>query len=259
MLKFELKRILITVKAYPNPSRSYRETVCCAGIDIDSYKWIRLYPIPFRDLESDRKFKKYSIIEANCAKATDDHRPESYRVQAESIRILRYLDTSDGWKNRKEIVLKFPVYSLCQIIKDQEETKISLGVIEPKDVSFSFKKKTLSDPEERKKPYAQLSFFDKTKNVIEEIPYHFYYQFYCNSETYCPGHKLSIVDWEIGQAYRDWRRNYIEETILLEKIKERWLLIADTAKRDVRFFVGNLHRFRETFAVLGVFYPPHNK
>jgi hypothetical protein len=32
---FENKRILITVKAYPAPSISYGETVCCAGLDID--------------------------------------------------------------------------------------------------------------------------------------------------------------------------------------------------------------------------------
>jgi hypothetical protein len=62
-LKTEKKRILITVKAYPNPSKTYGETVCCAGIDIDSLKWIRLYPIPFRDLDSEQQFKKYSIIE----------------------------------------------------------------------------------------------------------------------------------------------------------------------------------------------------
>lgn len=57
------KKVLITVKAYPNPSTKYGETVCCAGIDIDTGKWIRLYPIPFRDLDSAKQFSKYTIIE----------------------------------------------------------------------------------------------------------------------------------------------------------------------------------------------------
>lgn len=59
----ETKRVLVTVKAYPNLSRKYGETVCVAGIDLDTNQWIRLYPIPFRDLDSDQKFKKYNIIE----------------------------------------------------------------------------------------------------------------------------------------------------------------------------------------------------
>jgi hypothetical protein len=41
------KRVLITVKTYPNPSKSYQETVCTAGIDEDK-NWIRIYPVNFR-------------------------------------------------------------------------------------------------------------------------------------------------------------------------------------------------------------------
>ncbi len=44
----------------------------------------------------------------------------------------------------------------------------------------------------------------------------------------------------------------------MEKIEQRWVGIADTAKKDVYFYVGNLKRFRQTFMVLGVFYPPRN-
>jgi hypothetical protein len=28
------KRILVVVKTYPNPSSTYGETVCCAGVDL---------------------------------------------------------------------------------------------------------------------------------------------------------------------------------------------------------------------------------
>ena len=31
-----IKRVLITVKAYPNPSKKYGETVCCAGVDVNT-------------------------------------------------------------------------------------------------------------------------------------------------------------------------------------------------------------------------------
>jgi len=102
----ERRRVLITVKAYPNPSKKYGETVCCAGVDLAANQWIRLYPIPFRDLDDEQRFKKYNVIEVNCAKATDDHRPESYKVDAGSIKVIEWWDsTKDNWAKRKSAVL----------------------------------------------------------------------------------------------------------------------------------------------------------
>jgi hypothetical protein len=39
-------RVLVTVKAAPNPSATYGETVCAAALrlDLDSPGWVRLYP-----------------------------------------------------------------------------------------------------------------------------------------------------------------------------------------------------------------------
>ena len=256
----EKKRILITVKAYPNPSRRYGETVCCAGVDLSNSQLVRLYPIPFRDLDNDQKFKKYSIIEVNCSPPSDDKRPESLRVDSDSIKVIDWLDTEKGtWEKRKSIVSKVPVKSMCQVYKDAESSDLSLGLIKPIDISFEWSKQSPSDQQAREACYAQLSFFDKKKDAIEEIPFNFYYNFKCSGEANCPGHKLSIIDWEIGQAYRDWRSRYPTEAVLLEKIKQRWLDIADTAKKDVYFYVGNLKRFRTTFMVLGVFYPQKAK
>jgi len=253
----KIKRILVTVKAYPNPSKKYSETVCCAGIDLENNQLVRLYPIPFRDLDNDQKFKKYSIIEINCSPPSDDKRPESLRVDADSIDVVEVIDTEKGtWKKRKDIVLNMTVKSMCQVYQDVEGKDHSLGLIKPENISFDWVKQSLSDQKTRESCYAQLSFFDKQKNAIEEIPYSFYYSFKCFDVDKCPGHKLSIIDWEIGQAYRDWRRRYSTENILLDKIKQRWLDIANTNKKDVYFYVGNMKRFRNTFMVLGVFYPP---
>lgn len=256
MKQIEKKRILVTVKAYPNPSKKYGETVCCAGVDLSNFQLVRLYPVPFRDLDNDQKFKKYSIIEVNCFPPSDDKRPESLRVDAGSISVVAVIDTEKGtWKKRKDIVLKVPVKSLCQVYKDAEDKDLSLGLIKPENVTFEWSKQSLSDQKSREACYAQLSFFDKKKDAIEEIPFNFYYNFKCAGVTNCPGHKVSIIDWEIGQAFRDWQIKYTTEKVLLEKIEQRWLDISNTAKKDVYFYVGNLKRFRTTFMVLGVFYP----
>jgi hypothetical protein len=249
------KRVLITVKAYPNPSKTHGETVCCAGIDIDTGKWIRLYPIPFRDLDSDKQFNKYDIVEVRCKKAPRDHRIESHYVDSDSIRIFETLDSKHGWKQRKAIVLPTLSPSFCQIFSEVEQGR-SLGLFKPRDVSFSFQKAKAKDSSKRESCYTQLSFFDKKKDAIESIPFDFYYHFHCSGNSNCPGHRLHIVDWELGQAYRIWRNDYPTEAILLDKIRDKWMEIVNPETRDPCLFVGNQQRFQDQFMILGVFWPP---
>jgi hypothetical protein len=52
-------KVLITVKTYPLPSRSYTELVCTAGL-INGEQWIRIYPVSFRFLHDNDKYPKYS-------------------------------------------------------------------------------------------------------------------------------------------------------------------------------------------------------
>lgn len=248
------KKVLITVKTYPNPSKKYGETVCCAGIDIETSQWIRLYPIPFRDLDFSKRFKKYAIIKVECSKAPKDHRIESFKVDSDSIKIIEQLDTNNNWQRRKEIVIPTASKSLCHLLNEVQNDK-SLGMFKPTDVSFSFKKAGTKDKEKRQACYAQLSFFNRQKTPIEDIPIDFYYHFKCHGQTDCPGHKLLILDWEIVQAYRDWRSRYPSESELLEKIEQRWMEMT-SAKKDTYFYVGNMQRFKNQFMVLGVFYPP---
>ena len=248
------KRVLVTVKAYPNPSRKYGETVCCAGIDIDILQWIRLYPIPYRDLDVSQKFKKYTVISVKCYKA-NDKRVESYKVDSDSINRLYYLDGKKKWEKRKEIVLPTISTSFCNILQDIKQNK-SLGIFKPHNIDFSWKKSSVESEHKREACYVQLSFFNSQKEVIEQIPYDFYYTFKCHKQSNCPGHKLPIIDWEIGQAYRKWKHTYKNHEELLLNIKKKWLDFICSEKNDIYFYVGNMKRFHNQFMVLGVFYPP---
>lgn len=250
----ETKRILIAVKAYPNPSKKYGETVCCAGIDMATRRWVRLYPIPFRELDTSQRFQKYPIIKVRCWKAPDDHRVESYKIDSDSIEKLSHLDTKQNWQERKKIVLPTISASFCRLLEETEIDK-SLGVFKPCDIEFSWRTWPLESESKRRACYAQLCFWDKKKKAIEQIPFDFYYKFKCHSRPECPGHELPIVDWEIGQAYRRWRYKYKGRDELLLKIKQRWMDLMCSPRKDVYFYVGNMKRFRNHFMVLGVFYP----
>ena len=100
----ERMRVLITVKAAPNPSETYGETVCIAGIRIDqmSHRWIRLYPINFRELDSPRQFHKYDIVSLEARPAAADPRTESYRPVIDTVRSEGKVV---GWHKRKQFII----------------------------------------------------------------------------------------------------------------------------------------------------------
>jgi len=97
----EKRKIFITVKTYPTLSKKYDELVCTAGI-LDDGSWARIYPLPFRKLDYDNRYKKYQWMEIPLQKNTGDTRPESYRVgDISQIKLIgEPVGTEKGWKER---------------------------------------------------------------------------------------------------------------------------------------------------------------
>ena len=83
------KRALITVRIYPTPSAKSVEASCTAGVT-EKGEWLRLFPIPYRLMAEQRQFKKWHWIEAEAIKATNDLRPESFKVNQDSIVVGAY-------------------------------------------------------------------------------------------------------------------------------------------------------------------------
>jgi hypothetical protein len=76
------KKVVITVKAAANPSERHGENVCVAGIEFDELgraSWIRFYPINFRYLQHDDRFKKWDVVTVDCVPAMQDGRVESWK------------------------------------------------------------------------------------------------------------------------------------------------------------------------------------
>ena len=92
-------RVRILVKAFPQPSKAHEETVCCAGISEDGTELLRLFPIRFRRLPKEHQFDRFDLVEMTATKASDP-RPESYRVDEASIRLLERDTLSDEAKVR---------------------------------------------------------------------------------------------------------------------------------------------------------------
>lgn len=128
-------RVLITVKAAPNPSERYGETVCVAGIRLDpeSFGWVRLYPINFRELDDDSSFKKYDIVSVDARPSRGDPRGESWRPQMTTLTKEGHLA---GWARRKPYVADHIAESMCGLLTGVRENPParSLAAIRPSRV-----------------------------------------------------------------------------------------------------------------------------
>lgn len=249
------KTVLITVKAYPNPSRKYRETVCVAGVS--DGKWIRLYPVQFRSLPFDKMFRKYELVRFRVKKHDSDSRPESYRPAQDEITRLAYLDVArdKGWQERKRLILPTASDSMCEILRLQETTGKSLGMFKPQDV-HEFKMVKEEDEWSEAERFFQLALFGPNRPPVERLPFSFKYHYRCN-DPHCKGHKMKIVDWEAAELYRSLRDKYkLGPREIEEKMRQKWLQQMFSPVRESYFYVGNMKAHPQSFIILGVFWPP---
>lgn len=213
---WEHKKVLMVVKTYPTQSTKYKETVCTAGITQDG-KWVRLYPIRYRFLKDDQQFNKFTWIEVDTKPPRDDNRPESLKVNGESIKVGRHLEPTKDIEERKRYLLPHVKCFMEKIISQNKIDETSLAIFKPGHVDDLIIEPTTSEWTDKQKLYlSQMSFFENenSKKILEKIPYDFKYQFTCNDSS-CVGHKMRITDWEIYQTYRSYRHKYGSEKIAL--------------------------------------------
>lgn len=262
------QKVLIAVTTYPMPSRSHDELVCTAGI-LEDGSWIRIYPVPLSfllDLKGTGTTPnfKYTWIELELRKRSDDFRPESHSPVNYDFRDLSVhdrLDTKSNWFKRKEVCLKNVYTNMQSLIDDSKKPKhVSLATFKPTTIiGLDWKKVSSEWKDEWKDLRKQGDLFSDGKNpeiLIPKLPYKFFYKF--TDETGKP-RRLMIEDWEIGALYFNCLRaaegNVAEA---LQKVKEKY---EDEfiANKDIYFFLGTTKlwhkRSKNPFVIIGVFYP----
>jgi hypothetical protein len=255
----EKLKVLITVKTYPNPSKKYNEVVCTAGVR-ESGDFIRLYPINFRDLPYNSKFKKYQWIEVLAEKHMgQDRRKESYRPDTISIKMLgEPIPTDHGdWSDRGKIVLQKVSQSIEELKVRYRENRTSLGIIKPKVI----KDLVVVDDEREWKPSAKARMqqyhlweTSTSKEPPRKLPFKFRY-IYESEDTHCTGHEQAIIDWEVGRLFWRLRDMGATEKEAKDKIKYKFLNQLCASDKDTHFYVGNLLQYPKSWLVLGVYYP----
>lgn len=250
------RKALITVRTYPVPATKGIEVSCTAAIT-ESGEWLRLFPVPYRFLEEDKRFRKWQWIEVIVTKARDDPRPESFKLNAASIVIGPSVPSTDGWRARRAIVCPLMRPSLCSIQREQRDRGApTLGFFKPGEIERLLIEPTAPDwtPKQMAILSQELLPFSANRPTqqLEKIPYDFRYVFRC-AEASCKGHELTCFDWELGQSYRRWRRKYGQDW---EKMFRQRYEYEMKEKYETHFFVGTMHQHPATWIIVGLFYPP---
>ncbi len=252
----EHKRVLITVRTYPVPAQRGIEVSCTAGVTDDG-RWIRLYPVPYRRMDVDKRFAKYQWIDIDVTKAKGDPRPESYTPDIDSIRIGESIPPARNWAARRDIVQPLISHCLCCIKKkaaaDGSPTlglfkahSIDKLIIAPDSPNWS------ADELAKLRRYSM--FVKAPAQQLEKIPFKFEYRFRCDHPE-CNGHSLSSTDWEMLESCRRWKRQYRGEWET--KFRQRYERDM-TELNDTHFFVGNQLAYPNAWLVVGLFYPRHD-
>lgn len=253
-------RVLIVVKASPQPSSWYGDTVCVAGVDVESIhpKWLRLYPVPFRYLDGARQFRKYDIILVRTRDAGSDQRPESRKIDAQSIRSVGFLR---DWKARAPWIEPLAGPTMCQLIAGAKSNvnAPSLAAIRPvaiDGVTFTKHEGWSQEQIARFDRYRMQGdlFRDAPPILLEPPLLHVHLQFHCQ-EKGCSGHALGTIDWELTAFQHRFRGRSGAE--LEAAIRHKFYEVPFGADRQPMIFVGNQEdiRRRASYTILGIYYP----
>jgi len=263
------ERVLITVKTYPTLSQSHVELVCTAGFRPDG-SWVRIYPVPFRLLDREQQFAKWTWVELPLVRRSKDKRPESYSpADRNDITLLENVETADGWRERKDWALKRGrVWTdLTALIASGKRDEVSLATFRPTEMlgfEWQLAEQQNWDPAKLAVVEAQLrqqDFLDgetvrEDFKPANKLPFDFYYRFkdQVGRET-----RMRILDWEIGMLFwnclRDAEGN---ETVALAKVRQRYE--QEFFNKDLHLFLGTTYEWHSRapnpWVIIGVFAPP---
>jgi hypothetical protein len=229
---------IVLVKAAPQISQKHGETVCCAAITPEG-EWVRLYPVTFRKLEDSQQFGRWDRIKFKWSKPNDDHRPESCRIDQNSIEIIGELAKSE----REKLLAKLEVTGLSDAIEKGK----SLALLRPRNVQFFIESKSAEEIEEERIAYESVLkqkdlFESKVLLPLKPCPYKFKYK-YTTDDGEREG---TCQDWEVHATFFNWRRNYGEEQTLA---RMRLVFGEDYPKKGMVFAMGTHSMYPKTWLI----------
>jgi hypothetical protein len=264
------ERLLIITKTYPAPSTKHREISCVAALNGDG-EFRRLYPVPFRLLEGEQKFKKWEWIGARVQRANDDVRPESHRIFVDTIaRKDEIVGTDNNWQERRRwiephVLTDFDAIEERRAKKEEARkgTGETLAYLRPSRILgldvVAGREQEWTQEEKAKLIHKQDGLFDtedmRAKAQLRKLQHDFYYRYECDSPAGKKEYRHKITDWEVGALYWNVRRSHGNnwEKPFRQKLEEEF------SGKDLLLLMGTMHRFPDIWLIVGLAYPPKQR
>ncbi len=232
---------IILVKAAPQISQKHGKIVCCAGVTPEG-EWVRLYPVTFRKLEDMQQFGRWDRIKFKWRVSSEDSRPESRRIDQNSIEIIGQL----SGRERHKFLSRLEVTGLNNL----SEQGRSLALLRPRDPKFYIKKKSDEKIAKEKHAYenvvSQKDILDpRDFPPIQPSPYEFKYKYACDDGE----RNGTCQDWEIHATYFNWTRSYGEESALT-RIQN--VFGEEYPKKGMAFAMGTHSQYPNTWLINAV-------
>lgn len=231
---------VVLIKAAPQVGIKHGETVCCAGVDLHG-NWLRLYPVSFRQLDASQKFKRWDRIRFGWRMPNDDQRPESRRVDQQTLEIVGDIKKSE----RARLLERTIVRGLAA----EREKGRSLALLDPEIIEFVVQPKPddeLTAEQARfERMRAQQDLFTKAATPYQPCPYLFKYRY-----RTADGERFGTCqDWEIEATFFRWRGLYGERRALEEMSRK---FGEEFPRRGLLFAMGTHSRYPDQWLINGL-------
>jgi hypothetical protein len=99
---------------------------------------------------------------------------------------------------------------------------------------------------------------DKTRAALEPLPVKAKFSYRC-SDSACPGHNQSLIDWELGALYRSLADKGDDEATIHAKIRQKFFEQYCSDRYDTRFITGSMLKHPGSFLILGLVHPKRTR
>lgn len=252
--------LLILTKTYPTPSTKYRETTCVAAIT-STGQLRRIFPVPFRLLDGVQQFKKWEWIKAGLSQPKGDNRPESRRIDTDSIeRDGNVIPIIGGdWSQRTRWIEPHIVPGFAALEARRQATGETLGFLRVSRI-LELQITAVDEPDWTEADTVRLSqdgLFDsvevKQRPPLRKLPYDFHYRYECIGPNGVESLRHKLTDWEVGALYWNCVKGYGPRGW---EAKFRQRLETEFADKDLLLLMGTIHRFPDQWLIVGIVYPP---
>jgi hypothetical protein len=232
-------RALVIGRATPEPSKAHIETVCTGAITEDG-QLLRLYPISYRYLEEEQKYKLWSWASFEIQRNPRDKRKESFRVRESSIRVL-----STVTDNSERFRLLKPAFAPHreQLEEMYRRDWTSIGVVEIELLRLECKPQKKNW--EKDKPYVkQFNLYTAIK-PLTQIPFEMRIRYRCKNNEDCKGHSSTLLGWEYMATFRKLKAELGSSERAFEEVSTRILDRFADPKKLAYALLGTHYKYPE--------------